>query len=379
MSRAILLVDDERDSLEPMRVLLEEEFSILTAESGAEALKLLEHELVDMIISDQRMPVMTGVELLTRVRELYPDIVRVILTGYTDTDAMIKAMNEGRVYRYLAKPWSVDDMRMVIRQGLEWKDLINVKGRLNADLAEAHQSLAERTKELEQAHETVVSHEKLAAVGRFASEMVHEMNNYLQGILSVSESVAIAMESQLSELKELESHTKILGEIASDIRDFSLGAALPFNPALIDPLGPIRDMLRLCTHHPSFKGVALSLDHGEIPHWRMDTRQLKHLLLNLLKNAAKASEHKGKVTVDIQVDSEKLILKVIDQGKGIPEDKRAHIFDPFFTTSDDEGTGLGLSICKQVADMHNGDLLCDETPGGGATFTFQIPVLPDQT
>ena len=83
MPKKILLVDDEIDILDTMRVILEEFYEVQTAKSGSDALALLENEPVDLIVSDQRMPQMTGVELLTHVWKLYPDIVRIILTGYT--------------------------------------------------------------------------------------------------------------------------------------------------------------------------------------------------------------------------------------------------------------------------------------------------------
>ncbi len=179
MDATLLLVDDESDCLEPMRVLLEDRYRVLTALCGEDALGLLEKEKIEIVIADQRMPGMTGVELLTRVRERYPECIRLILTAYSDFDAMLEAINEGRVYRYIIKPWDVEDMRVTIRQALEWRELVISKGHLAADLAEAHRTLTQRTLELERAHSAIVKQEKMAAVGRFAAEMVHEMNNCL--------------------------------------------------------------------------------------------------------------------------------------------------------------------------------------------------------
>jgi response regulator RpfG family c-di-GMP phosphodiesterase len=174
--RLILLVDDEPDSLEPISILLEQEYRVVTAESGRAAMDLLEGAAAEVIIADQRMPGMTGVELLAHVRERYPAIVRLILTAYTDFDAMLKAINEGRVYRYIIKPWDPEDMMLIIRQAFDWKDLREAQGQLAADLAEAHQALVLRNKEIEEARATILAQEKLAAVGRFAAEMAHEIS-----------------------------------------------------------------------------------------------------------------------------------------------------------------------------------------------------------
>lgn len=376
MGAIILLVDDERDSLEPMRLMLEDSYRVLTAENGRQALNLLEAEPVELIIADQRMPGMTGVELLARVREFKPDVVRLLLTAYSDFDAMLKAINEGRVYRYIIKPWDVDDMRVTIRQALEWRALLMAKGQLAADLSEAHRLLAKRTRELEQAHLTIVRQEKLAAVGRFAAEMVHEMNNYLQIILGVNANLLHAKRDELAQYQQIELQASTLAALAADIRDFALGATLPFSPELVEPLGVIQEVVRICSHHPDFKGRQVQVAPGRIGICKLDPRQLKHLLLNLLKNAAHAGPAGSPIELFIEIQGGELVLQVSDHGPGVPAELRDRIWEPFFTTCTESGSGLGLSICRQVADSHGGSLVYKQTPGGGATFELRLPVGP---
>ena len=135
MRRTVLIVDDELDSLEPMGYLLEEEYRVVTADSGRAALALLAQERVEVILADQRMPGMTGVELLVRARELYPEVVRLILTAYTDFGAMLEAINKGQVYRYIIKPCTSEDLLITIRQALEWKDFQATHGARDERLA----------------------------------------------------------------------------------------------------------------------------------------------------------------------------------------------------------------------------------------------------
>ena len=171
--RTLLLVDDEKDSLDPMKLLLQEQYTVLAAQSGAEALELLKTNDVDIVISDQRMPHMTGIELLVKVKGLYPGIVRVVLTAYTDFEAMIKAINEGHVYRYIIKPWDVDDMRLVIKQALEFKDLRAARGELAADLASAHGELAKTHEELTERHKELMRAYNQLAMNRI-TEVIEE-------------------------------------------------------------------------------------------------------------------------------------------------------------------------------------------------------------
>ena len=119
MSYKILVVDDEPANLRSLSRLFREEFEVFTATSGAEALELLKQHDVAVLITDQRMPGMTGIELLKNTVSIRPRMVRIILTGYTDVDALVEAINCGQVYRYVAKPWSNDDLRLTVRRALE--------------------------------------------------------------------------------------------------------------------------------------------------------------------------------------------------------------------------------------------------------------------
>ena len=119
MSYKILVVDDEPANLRTLSRLFREDFEVFTATSGVEALELLKQHDVALLITDQRMPGMTGIELLKNTVSIRPRMVRIILTGYTDVDALVEAINCGQVYRYVAKPWSNDDLRLTVRRALE--------------------------------------------------------------------------------------------------------------------------------------------------------------------------------------------------------------------------------------------------------------------
>ena len=113
---AILVVDDEEEILRSLRGLLRLEFEVHTANSGRDALNILEQQAIHIILSDQRMPGMEGVELLSQARGERPGAVRVMFTGYTDVKAVINAINQGGVYRYLAKPWQADELLAALRE-----------------------------------------------------------------------------------------------------------------------------------------------------------------------------------------------------------------------------------------------------------------------
>jgi DNA-binding NtrC family response regulator len=132
----ILVVDDEQDNLDAFRFNFRKTFDILTATSGAEALAILEDKDVSVVVTDQRMPKMTGVELLREVRARKPETVGIILTAFTDVDVLIEAINLGQVYRYITKPWDAKEVRGVLQYAIERFYLARENKRLEAQLAE---------------------------------------------------------------------------------------------------------------------------------------------------------------------------------------------------------------------------------------------------
>src|SRR5260370_41289683 len=119
MTHKILIVDDEPANLRALERIFRNGHSVLTAQSGPEALALLEQHDVALLISDQRMPGMTGIELVQKTVQLRPHMVRILLTGYTDGGTLIEAINCGHVYKYVTKPWTNDDLSVTVRRALE--------------------------------------------------------------------------------------------------------------------------------------------------------------------------------------------------------------------------------------------------------------------
>jgi DNA-binding NtrC family response regulator len=132
----ILLVDDEPEILFSLRGLLRKEFDLHTANCGAEALEELHKQPIHVIMTDQRMPEMNGVELLRRARSECPEAIRIVFTGYADIKAVIDGINQGQIYRYLTKPWDPDELVAVLRQACDHYEQLAQRRRLLLDLRE---------------------------------------------------------------------------------------------------------------------------------------------------------------------------------------------------------------------------------------------------
>ena len=142
--RTLLLVDDEDNVVASLKRLLRRDgYRIVTANSGAQGLQRLAEQPVDVIVSDQRMPGMTGVEFLRRAKELFPDTVRMVLSGYTELQSITDAINEGAIYKFLTKPWDDERLRGHIEEAFRQKEMADENHRLSGAVRAANQELAE--------------------------------------------------------------------------------------------------------------------------------------------------------------------------------------------------------------------------------------------
>ena len=138
----VLLVDDEPDILRAFALSYQRDFEIFTADSGTRALDVLEAQDLAVIVADQRMPGMTGTEFLERSMAIRPDAIRIILTGYTDYEALVRAINKTRIYRYVTKPWLTEELRMTLQRAIEAFHLARENARLVEALRGANERLA---------------------------------------------------------------------------------------------------------------------------------------------------------------------------------------------------------------------------------------------
>lgn len=162
----ILYVDDEESNLRIFRMAFKREYNVLTAMGGNEAIDMLRNNDIQCLITDQKMPEMTGTELLEKVLPEFPDVIRMILTGFADIEAIVKAVNKCGIYKYITKPWDKGEMKLTIDKALEAYELKSDKVKLIRELEQANSSLEEkvevRTKELAEVNKRLMDSIKYA-------------------------------------------------------------------------------------------------------------------------------------------------------------------------------------------------------------------------
>jgi len=189
----ILIVDDEVRGLESLVRILEEEFDVKTASCTAEAEQILQQEWVQIILCDQRMPDMTGVEFLKQVREQWPDVVRMIISGYTDSDDIISSINEAGVYQYITKPWYPDSLILTLQNAAKLFQLQRENELLNIELKMAPQQLEQKM--AAQRRTLRAQHQESDGLVRSAQSPVNEVCERIANIAAYDISVLIYGES----------------------------------------------------------------------------------------------------------------------------------------------------------------------------------------
>ncbi|GAA3987070.1 response regulator [Mucilaginibacter dorajii] len=146
MPVGVLYVDDEINNLNSFKAAFRRSFNIYTAQSAAEGRQVLQEHDIGVIITDQRMPVTTGIEFLESILAAYPDTIRILLTGFSDVNAVMDAINRGQVYKYLVKPWQNDELKIYIQNAIEIYELRKVNKELTYKLQLANIELEALTR-----------------------------------------------------------------------------------------------------------------------------------------------------------------------------------------------------------------------------------------
>lgn len=198
MERILLLVDDEENIASALtRLLRRDGYQILRANGGLQGLEILARHPVGVIISDQRMPGMTGTEFLSKVRERYPDTIRIVLSGYTDLNSVTDAINRGAIYKFLTKPWEDDLLRAHIQEAFLYHEMKRENARLTDELKSANDALAMLNADLEL---RVIQKTREAGLNLHMLRVAQEVLEHLPlGVIGIGEDGLIAVANQCAQ------------------------------------------------------------------------------------------------------------------------------------------------------------------------------------
>lgn len=247
-------------------------------------------------------------------------------------------------------------------------------GELRQSAAELEQRVEERTRQLKEKQAQIIQAEKMAAVGRLAASMAHEINNPLQAITLHLQLIGDEMQSPETarQLNIVQQEFNRIAGIVERLLDFQRPQAGEMQP--IDILATLESVLTLADKQLERTGIDLVRQLPvELPLVAAVESQMKQVFLNLVLNAAEEMPEGGTLTITAGHEDDEIYIDFADTGPGLDEETSAQIFEPFFTTKAD-GSGLGLAISHEIVANHDGTLTVTNRPGGGAVFTVALPV-----
>jgi signal transduction histidine kinase len=385
--RCLLVVDDEPDLVHSVQDLLRFDYRVLGATRAADGLKIMDKEEVHIVMTDQRMPEMTGVEFLKKLRQSHPEVVRLLFTAYADIKAVIDAINQGSVYRYIPKPFDPQELQTVLKQAVEYYDLVAERRELLAQLQTKNRELESANVELREANDLkkafikVASHELrtpltivmgLSDLGRQTPDVPPQVNEWL-GRINVAS-------ARLNDRVDL-----MIKLLLADRFERPLLRA----PAALANLihAAAADVNIFIAQRQQTLEVDIPADLGTIS---VEEDKIRDTVFQLLINAIKFTPDGGTICVSAKrLADGGAEIQVSDTGVGIDPASLAHIFEPFFTRFDvsrhasgvcefdRRGLGLGLSLVKAFVELHGGRVKVDSEVNRGTTFTITLPETPN--
>ena len=381
---AILYVDDEEKSLKYFERAFGDDFRVLTASNAQDGFKLLQTHADDigLLLTDQRMPGEKGVWLLERARQLRPQILRILVTAYSDFDAAIAAVNSGAIYKYVSKPWDPPQFELTLRHGLEFFIV----------QAERDQLLLEKMSVLR----NMMIADRIVSLGLLAAGLSHQIRNSLVAVKTFLDLAPKKMAEERASTNGLrnpefwkdyhqnvQSQMEKINSLLKDLWTASENPSAPFadevslRQIVDDALATLRDQ---------FAARRIEVENripDSLPTLKVDKPKFRRLFELLLKEELATLPADSRVSFSAELDGDgaksEIVAQITDNGPGLPPDALRVVFDPFVVRdSVPSEYGINLMACFFIVHHHGGKIDAKSESGRGTTFTLHLPLHPER-
>jgi signal transduction histidine kinase len=362
LSRVIVIDDDDVMLLACRRTLEKEGYEVETFSSPRAGIERLAGPgpRPQLALVDLKMPELDGLQVIQRIRAIDPQIVIAVISGYATIATVVEAMSTG-AHDFLPKPFTPDELRLVVRRAAERWRLIQEADRHRREREAAERRIV-----------TFVSHQLKSPVAA--------VTQYLDVLLFTSRATLPP-----TTLEWLERAQARLHEMATMLDDWlalsRLERGVLCESGVSTGLDSVaREVVAAATAQADGAGVAMTIDVGDAPTPVCSDRPaLVMLVSNLVGNAIKYNRRGGSVSIRVARDGDTARLEVADTGIGIAPDSLPHVFEEFYRAIEAKqqgipGSGLGLAICGRIAAELGGGISVDSAPGAGTTFVVRLPL-----
>ncbi len=358
----ILIVDDELQNLQSFKATFRRIYNVFTAQSAEEGFNiLLEEPDICVVVSDHKMPVKTGVEFLEDLKTMYPEMIRIVLTGYADLDSTRDAINKANVYRFLNKPWNEADLAGTLASAVE---LFLTRGQLKKQREELENTYAE--------------------LSRFVYSASHDLRAPLVSVMGL---IHLAKQDPAFPKDEIylpliEQSIMKLDVFVKNIVDYYQNKERSNKPAVVNIEGILKEVFDALEFYRQKEGIQRETKIEINSPIVCDEFRLRVILNNLISNAIKyqrKEETNKKINVEVAADAEMITISVEDNGIGIKAESLQSLFEMFYrATNQDSGSGIGLYIVKDAIHKMNGTIIVESEFGKGSRFVVKIPNQKEQ-
>ncbi|MGB6927658.1 MAG: response regulator [Syntrophobacteria bacterium] len=374
MDKTVLFVDDEKDICDVLSISLSDlGYKVYTAENGQEALRIIQEINPPIVLTDIRMPVMDGIELLRRIKLQNPETEVIMVTGHGDMDLAIKSLKH-EATDFIVKPIKDEALEIALKRALE---RISLRRQLREYTENLEELVQEKSAKLVQA-------ERLAAVGETIAGLSHAIKNIAGGLeggtFVLEKGIELDNKDYISQGWEAVRFSfEKIKDLSVDLLNYAKFTDLNF--IFSDPNEPAREVAELMKTRAEKLGINLKMDlSSDLKTIRFDPDAIHHCLLNLVTNSIDAvlGEDSSNTPKEVLLETTKpegwgVEYKVTDNGCGMPDEVREKLFTSFFSTKGATGTGIGLMITKKVVDAHEGLIQSETEEGVGSVFTIRLP------
>ena len=379
---ALMYVDDEPQTVSNFEAYFSDTFDVVVATSGEQAWELFSKEMdrFAIVMTDQRMPNSTGVELLEKVKTARPRVLRILATAYSDLDAAISAVNSGSIYKYVTKPWDPPFMEILLKRGMEF---FLVQRELDALL-----------KEKMSAMQRLMTTDRLLSLGIFAAGLNHHLRNSLTAVKTFLDLAPFQLQAENVDIAHLRNpgywqdfYATVQGQMKKvvgllrEINEIPEPAGMP----LLDSIS-IEELVRKIWdgNRAAFdsKKIDLMLSLSQTPSIKGNHSLLEKALTLLMDDELANVPEGGNILFKTSSENTPLgnsgiKIEIIDNGPGISASNLNCIFDPFFVRKTDPSEyGLNLLTCFFIVYHHGGTMSVKRSVEGGAHFEIFLPQLP---
>ncbi|MCH7410316.1 hybrid sensor histidine kinase/response regulator [Belliella sp. DSM 111904] len=354
----VLYIDDEDNNLNSFKASLRKDFHVITALNAEEGLAIAEKEELHVVIADQRMPGLTGVEFFEKLMLINPDPVRILLTGYSDIASVIDAINKGEVYRFIDKPWNIEQIKNAIKNASE--------------IYFTKKELKDKNERLHKVH---------SEMNQFVYSLSHELRGPLMSISGVSKLAKMECKdpSILEYFDMIDSATLRLDDFIYKMLDFYRSTKIENKVSLIDFEEIVQQQLEAYKDKWRLEDVKLIVDIDQKEEFYSDEAKIRVILNNLFSNAYKFQKvDAGEKVINLQVTVEngKALITIEDNGIGIDQKYHTEVYNLFHrATQRNVGSGLGLYMVKESVIQMGGKIELASQLDKGTVFTITLPSL----